>query len=221
MISLKAISAVITCGNWMNFEQEVRNYEKNAIEYIHVDVMDGTFVPNFMVGPDMVRHLHATTNIPLDIHLMAAKPEDKILWFPLREGDLFSFHMETSDDPGRCIRVIHEQGGLAGISLSPDLPVEALVPYMNELDFINVMCVRPGFAGQPILPGSRQRLEGVRRLADSTGRTIYVQVDGNVSFTNCSWMSELGANIFVAGTSSIYHKGGTFDDNVKRMRDVI
>lgn len=216
----KAISAVITCGNWLDFEEEVRKIEAAAIEYIHVDVMDGEFVPNYMVGPDLVRQLHRRTRVPLDVHLMAVRSEDKVPYFDLREGDLFSFHLDGSRDRTRCIQAAHDRGARVGISLSPDLRVEALEPYLNVLDFVNVMCVRPGFAGQALLPGSRERLAQVRRLADRTGREIAVEVDGNVSFENAAWMSALGADLFVGGTSSIYAPGD-FQKNVARMREVI
>lgn len=216
----KEISAVITCGNWLNFEQEIEKIEKNGIEYIHVDVMDGTLVPNYMVGTDMVRHLHRRTRVPLDIHLMAVRPEDKVAYFELRDGDLFSFHLDESEDPVRCIREIHKRGAGAGVSLSPELAVEALAPYLNELDYVNLMCVRPGFPGQKILPGSRERLILLRELLLSSGRRIPIEVDGNVSFQNAEWMSGLGAEIFAAGSSSIYALGN-FSDNVLRMREVI
>ena len=216
----KAISAVITCGNWLDFEGEIRKIEANSIEYIHVDVMDGEFVPNYMVGPDLVCQLHRRTNVPLDIHPKAFRPEDKIGYFELRPGDLFSFHLESSRDPGRCIRAIRDRGGKAGISLSPDLRLEALEPWLSELDFINLMCVRPGFAGQALLPGSQERLRQLRRLADRDGRELPVEVDGNVSFHNAAWMSLLGADLFVAGTSSIYSPG-SFQEHVTQLREVI
>lgn len=216
----KAISAVITCGNWLNFESEIQRLESNSIEYIHVDVMDGEFVPNYMVGPDLVRQLHHRTKIPLDIHLMAFRPEDKVDYFELRSGDLFSFHLESSRNPEACIRAIHARGGRAGISLSPDLQVEALTPYLPELDFVNLMCVRPGFAGQALLPSSQERLTQVCHLLGGSGRDIQVEVDGNVSFHNATWMSQLGAQIFVAGTSSIYAPGN-FQEHVTKLREVI
>ena len=220
MAKRKAISAVITCGDWLRFENEVAKIEENDIEYIHVDVMDGTLVPNFMLGPDIVRKRHQRTADPLDIHLMAVEPEEKIGYFELRPEDRLSFHLEGTLHPEACIRAIRRGGGQAGISLSPKIAVEAVVPYWEQLDYVNVMCVQPGFAGQPLWPGARERLTQVCRLAAGMNHHVEIEVDGNVSIQNAAWMSELGAELFVAGSSSIYGPG-CFCDNVKRLREAI
>lgn len=221
MNTTKQLSAVITCGDWLNFENEIRQIDEEKIEYIHVDIMDGLLVPNYMIGTDMVKILHKRTNTPLDIHLMAIEPEEKIAYFELKEHDLFSFHLEKSADRMRCIDLIHDRGAKAGISLSPQLAVEEIIPYLPRLDFINIMCVKPGFPGQKVLHGSKERIREVYELIKRQEHEILIEVDGNVSYEHAAWMSEAGANIFAAGSSSIYHKGDTFHNNVVKMRNII
>ncbi len=217
----KALSSVITCGNWLNFENEIKKIEEEGIEYIHVDVMDGIFVPNFMLGTDIVKVFHKRTEIPLDVHLMITEPERKISYFNLRQNDQCSFHLSSTRCPNECITQIRSNGSLVGISLSYTENVNDILPFVDDIDFINVVCVRPGFPGQKIIPGMKERVKEINDLINKTGRNILLEVDGNVDYENAKWMTRYGANIFAIGKTGVYAEGTNFHNNVLMMRKII
>ena len=211
------ISPSMMCADFLNLEKDIRAFEKLGIEYLHIDIMDGSFVPNYTLGTDYVRKLKETTKIPMDIHLMIDRPEDKLEWFEFGEGDYVSFHWEATKHVHRTIQRIKARGAKAMLALNPATPLCVLEDVITDLDAVLIMTVNPGFAGQNLV---RQTLDKIKRLRRMYAG-IEIEVDGNVSFENAVIMKGAGADIFVAGTSSIFAKGGTPEENTLKLRECI
>lgn len=217
----KYICPSIMCGNWLHFDETIRQFEDNNIDYIHIDIMDGEFVPNYTLGTDMVRMLHKTTQIPLDIHLMVVHPELKVDYFQVDEDDIITFHIEATRSPQAAIDKIKSKGCKVGIALSPDTNIQAVLPYLDQLDMITIMTVYPGFAGQPLIHYTLDKIVSLRKAVDALHKPFLLEVDGNVSFDNAVMMNKMGANAFVAGSSSLFRKDHSFEENVKHFRSII
>jgi len=187
-----------------------------GVEYLHMDIMDGCFVPNYTLGTDFVRRVIELARIPVDIHLMVERPEDKLEWFTFAEDDYVSFHYEATCHTHRAIQKIKARGAKAMLALCPATPLYVLEDVAGELDGVLVMTVNPGFAGQKLV---EQTLEKVKRVREKYPG-IEIEVDGNVSFDNAIKMRAAGADIFVAGSSSIF-SGGSLEDNIAKLRDCI
>jgi ribulose-phosphate 3-epimerase len=201
----------------MRLENDIRIFERHNIEYLHIDVMDGLFVPNYALGADFVKTVKNSTSIPLDIHLMIDRPEDKIGWFAFGAGDFISFHFEASRDPGKAARKIRERGGKAMMALSPATPIRVLSDFIDDLDDVLIMTVYPGFAGQKLAVGALDKIMRLRLAYP----LIEIEVDGNVSFENAARMRGAGADIFVAGSSSVFSKSDDLAGNIYKLRACI
>ena len=184
--------------------------------------MDGQFVPNFTLGTDFCRQMKAAADIPLDIHLMITNPEQKIGWFPIGENDLVSFHIESTQHPTAVIEAIRKAGGKPMVAISPNTPVKVLWPLFDQVDGVLVMTVRPGFAGQKMIPETLSKVTAVRAELDKRGKTdAIVEVDGNVSFENAVKMKAAGADLFVTGTSAMFSPAFSLTEGIARMRQII
>ena len=210
------ISASIMCSDFLNLEADLRAFEKLRVEYLHVDIMDGCFVPNYALGTDLVKRLKAATPIPLDIHLMIDRPEQKLDWFGFGENDNVTFHCEATKYPRRLIRMIKDRGALAMLALNPATPPCVLEEVADQLDAVLVLTVNPGFAGQRLVESTITKMAVLRNMYPG----IRIEADGNVSFENAVRMRAAGADIFVAGTSSIFSPGG-LEANMKKLRECI
>ena len=216
------ISPSLMCADFTRLSEELRKLEAGNIEYLHIDIMDGVFVPNFTLGTDFVKMLHRETTIPLDIHMMVTEPGDKLSWFEIGKGDYVSVHYEACTHIQRVLNTIRERGGKSMLALNPGTPLTVLDELLPDLDAVLVMTVNPGFAGQKLIPGTLDKIRRCRALLDERGYSnIEIECDGNVSFENAKKMKEAGANIFVAGTSSIYAKTGTMEENLIKLREAI
>ena len=210
------------CADFTRLSEELRKLEAGNIEYLHIDIMDGVFVPNFTLGTDFVKMLHRETTIPLDIHMMVTEPGDKLSWFEIGKGDYVSVHYEACTHIQRVLNTIRERGGKSMLALNPGTPLTVLDELLPDLDAVLVMTVNPGFAGQKLIPGTLDKIRRCRALLDERGYSnIEIECDGNVNFENAKKMKEAGANIFVAGTSSIYAKTGTMEENLIKLREAI
>jgi len=205
------------CADFLELGKSINAFEKLKMEYLHIDIMDGSFVPNYTLGTDYVKKLKEVTNIPLDIHLMIERPEDKVEWFDFGEGDLVSFHWEATNHAWRTISRIKSRGAMAMLALNPATPLCVLEDVMIGLDAVLIMTVNPGFAGQSLIP---QTIDKVRRLRESYPKLI-IEVDGNVSFENARILRDAGADIFVAGSSSVFAKTGSLEENTLKLRECI
>lgn len=211
------ISPSMMCANPLALSATLEVFEKNKIEYLHVDIMDGEFVPNYTLGLDYCNYLRGGCDIPLDIHLMVLRPEDKLAFFDIREGDMVSVHAEATCHLHRALMRIKEKGALAFVAINPATPVCVLEEVADVIDGVLVMTVNPGFAGQKMIPSTLDKIHRIRKRYPD----MVIEVDGNVSYENARLMKEAGANIFVVGTASVFSKSNTLDDGIRKMRNVI
>ena len=218
----KKISPSIMCVDFFELDRCIKDFEKNDIDLIHVDIMDGSFVPNFTLGTDFVRILKNKTNIPLDIHFMIHNPENKIGWFEFGKGDYVSVHYESTPHLHKTISAIKNRGAKAMVEINPATPINVLEGILDDIDAVLVMTVNPGFAGQKLVKSTLKKIKNLREYLDKNGyEHIEIEVDGNVSFENAKLMSEAGANIFVAGISSIFLKDFTITTGIKRLKKIV
>lgn len=218
----KKISPSVMCVDFFELDKYIKAFEKNDIDLIHVDIMDGHFVPNFTLGTDFVKVLKEKTNIPLDIHLMLEQPENKIDWFDIGENDYVSVHCESTYHLHKALMCIKERGAKAIVALNPATNIYAIEDVLDIIDGVLIMSVNPGFAGQKLISQSLKKIRNLRDFLDNNNYgNIEIEVDGNVSFENARLMSNAGANIFVAGTSSIFKKDMNIDTAIYRLREMI
>lgn len=202
------------CADPMNVGGVLK--ELTDADMLHIDVMDGQFVPNLMLGTEFCKALRAASDIPLDVHLMIYEPERKLSWFGIRPGDTVSVHAESTPHVHRALDMIKALGARAYVALNPGTPLSAAQPLLSEADGVLIMSVDPGFAGQKIIPSA---FEKVRALRETFGGDI--EVDGNVSFENALKMKEAGADVFVCGSSSVFARGASVKDNIKKLRGIL
>lgn len=216
----RMISPSMMCADPLRLRETLDTFEKTGIEYLHIDVMDGHFVPNFTLGTDYCRMLKANCRIPLDIHLMIEKPEEKLSWFDFGEGDIVSVHAESTAHLQKALAAIRERGAKAFVALNPATGINALENVLDNIDGAVVMAVNPGFAGQKMIPSALGKIKKLREYFDENGKAqAHIEVDGNVSFENAVKMKAAGADIFVAGTSSVFAKEMLLSDGIAKMRD--
>ena len=216
------ISPSIMCADFFGLKEYINLFEKYKIDMIHVDVMDGSFVPNYTLGTDFIRVLKKNTKIPMDIHLMIDNPEGKIDWFDFSEGDFVSVHAESTRHLHKAVSEIKQRDAKAGAALNPATPICMLENVLDDIDMVLLMTVNPGFAGQKLIPSMLDKIKNLRKYLDERGYgNIEIEVDGNVSFENARLMRQAGANIFVAGTSSLFCDGVMFGEAVQRFKDII
>ena len=222
MLSAK-ISPSLMCADIFRLREIVDDFEKCGIEYLHIDVMDGEFVPNFCLGTDYCRRLKAGTAIPLDIHLMVTKPLEKLGVFPFGEGDMVSVHHESDSRENTvcALKEIRAGGGVPFIAVNPDTSAETALEYADYIGGVLLMTVYPGFAGQKMVEGSLEKITLMRKLLDENGlKDIMIEVDGNVNYEKAPLMRRAGADLFVVGTSSILGPGDISANTVK-MRTLL
>ncbi len=210
------------CADILTLVDTLKTFEKNNIEYLHIDIMDGHFVPNFTLGTDYCKALKKITKIPLDIHLMINEPESKLDWFEFGEGDIVSVHAESTAHLQKALAAIKRRGAKAYVALNPATPLSVLDYILDDIDGVLVMAVNPGFAGQKMIPSALEKISEIKKLFAEKGLSDKkIEVDGNVSFENAVKMRDAGADIFVAGTSSIFSKNFTLDEGISEFRKVI
>ena len=215
------IAPSMMCADYRTFADLLRTFEAEKIEYLHIDVMDGVFVKNFTLGTDFCRRLRDMTGIPLDIHLMITEPEWKIDWFSPRPEEYVSVHAEATGHLQRALAKIREYGAKPMAALNPATPLSALDYVLDDIDAVLLMTVNPGFAGQKLIPQTLRKIADCRKYLDERGyRHVEIEVDGNVSFVNAEKMYAAGANIYVAGSSSVFC-GTDIAANITKLRNSV
>lgn len=214
--------SVMCMSEWRGAGDQLDQLIASGVELIHADVMDGEFVPNMMFGTDSIRNLRKACPIPLDLHMMIERPDDKLPWFDIQPGEYVSIHYETAKHLQRTLSYIRDRGAHPMVALNPSTPLFMLEDVLDEIDGVLVMAVNPGFAGQKLIPQMINKIARLRKMLDETGRqAMRIEVDGNVSFENAVKMRAAGADIFVCGTSSVFGKEASIPENVARVRECI
>ncbi|MBE7049708.1 MAG: ribulose-phosphate 3-epimerase [Ruminococcaceae bacterium] len=216
------ISPSIMCVDFFELDRYIKTFEHENIDLLHIDIMDGSFVQNYTLGTDFIKAIKHKTNIALDIHLMINKPENKLNWFDFGENDYVSVHYESTPHIHRALNMIKERGAKPMVALNPGTPISVIENLLDDIDAILVMTVNPGFAGQKLVKSTLKKIKSLREYLDREGHeNIEIEVDGNVSFENAKLMMESGANIFVAGTSSVFSKESTLNKNIEKFKEIL
>ena len=206
------------CADIFKLRETVDTFEKCDIELLHIDVMDGVFVPNLQLGTDYTRQLKNGSRIPVDIHLMIENPERHLASFAFGEGDYVSIHYETTKHVQKVLQAIRDRGAKALLAINPATPVEVAIDVLDDIDGFMLMTVNPGFAGQKMVPHAIDKIARARAFLDANGKKdAEIEVDGNVSIPNAIRMKAAGANIFVAGTSAVF-MGDSIEKNIEDFR---
>ncbi len=206
------LSPSILAADFARLGEQIEEACKAGAEYVHIDVMDGVFVPSISFGMPVIRTIRKVTDKVFDVHLMIVEPERYVKEFKACGADSITFHLEATEDAEETIALIRSLGCRVGMSIKPRTPVEAVRKYLSKLDMLLVMTVEPGFGGQQYIPESTERIRQVRQMADELGIDLDIQVDGGITRDNARVVLDAGANVIVAG-SAIF--GGNITDNVK------
>ena len=207
----------ILSADFARLGEQVREAEAAGADWIHVDVMDGHFVPNLTIGPLIVRALRPVTRLPLDVHLMIEQPERYLADFAAAGADGLTVHVETCPHLHRTIQQIRELGVRAGVALNPATPLTSLEPILPDVDLVLVMSVNPGFGGQSYIPGSTARIARLRAMLNDIGSAAELEVDGGINPATIGGAVQAGATVLVAG-SAIFNRRASVADNIRRLR---
>ena len=199
------IAPSILSANFADLGNEIKDVEKGGADYIHVDVMDGHFVPNITLGPMIVKAIRPITTLPLDVHLMIENPSQYIEAFADAGADYITIHVEADPHLHRTIQMIKSKGVKAGVVLNPGTPAESIKPILPDVDMVLLMTVNPGFGGQSFIPSVVPKIKQIRDWAHEVNPTLEIEVDGGINPETAAICAEAGADVFVAG-SAIYNQ---------------
>ncbi|MBR0535280.1 MAG: ribulose-phosphate 3-epimerase [Clostridia bacterium] len=203
----KLLSASLMCADLTDLKPAIAQLEDAKIDYLHMDVMDGAFVPNITLGFDLINAVKKSTSIPLDVHMMVNEPGRFIDRMELSADDIICVHYESDVHIHRTLEMIKNKGCRVGLAINPQTPVESIKYLTEYIDMLLVMTVSPGFAGQKMFLGAKKKVQDARKLLDEAGlRNVPIEVDGNINLENGKSMCESGAEIFVLGTSALFLK---------------
>ncbi len=212
------IAPSILAADFAKLGDEVRAIEQAGADLVHIDVMDGHFVPNLTIGPEVVRALRPLSSLPFDVHLMVSPADPFLAAFAEAGADILTIHPEAGPHVHRSIQLIKGLGKKVGLALNPGTPVELIDPLLKDIDLVLVMSVNPGFGGQSFIDGALGKLEALRRKIDSLERPIDLEVDGGINFETAPWAVAAGADLLVAGTATFKGGPASYAANIRRLR---
>ena len=216
MLPIKFAPSILS-ADFARLGEQVREAEAAGVDYIHVDVMDGHFVPNITIGPLVVRALRPVTDLPLDVHLMIEQPERYLADFAEAGANILTVHVETCPHLHRTVQQIKELGVKAGVTLNPATPLSTLEEILPDVDLVLIMSVNPGFGGQSYIPGSTSKIARLRSMLDAIGSKAEIEVDGGINTSTIREVADAGATVMVAG-SAIFNKKASVAENVQQLR---
>ncbi len=213
---MNLLSPSILAADCARLGEQIEKIQKAGAQYLHIDVMDGMFVPSISFGMCVISSLRKVSDLTFDVHLMVEEPTRYVADFAKSGADIITVHLEACSNVEETLEWIHSLGRRAGLSIKPSTPVSAVEPYLNKIDMLLVMTVEPGFGGQKYLPASTERIREARRLIQEKGLNVDIEVDGGITKENVSTVLEAGANVVVAG-SAIFR--GDIEENVRDMME--
>ncbi|MEE9290020.1 MAG: ribulose-phosphate 3-epimerase [Alphaproteobacteria bacterium] len=212
------IAPSILAADFARLGDEIAAVTEAGADLIHVDVMDGHFVPNITIGPDVIGALRSASSLPFDVHLMIAPVDCYIPAFAEAGADIITVHPESGPHLHRALQLIRSLGKKAGVALNPGTPVEAIDNVMGDVDLVLVMTVNPGFGGQAFIESQLAKIEAVRKRIDASGRDIDLEVDGGINAETAGRAVAAGADLLVAGTATFTGGAGAYAANIARLR---
>lgn len=216
------LGASIACANLARLEADLQQLCTGGIDSLHIDMMDGRFVPNFGLDFTLMETIGRVCDAPMDCHLMIEEPERYIDRAAAAGAQFITIHYEATRHAQKALAQIRETGARAGMALNPATPIECLEYLLDDIDFVTVMTVNPGAAGQRLIPAMLRKIADVRGMLEEAGRAgADIQVDGNVSFTHIPAMVDAGATMLVGGTSSVFHKDYSISEAIKTVRQIV
>ena len=214
------ISPSILSADFSKLGEEIKKLEKSGADLIHVDVMDGHFVPNLTIGPPVIKNLRKFTKLPFDVHLMISPVHQYIESYSNAGADIITIHPEATPNLKDTIKPIKSFGKKAGVSLNPKTGIGTLINEIENIDLILVMSVNPGFGGQKFLPEVLDKIKELKKIKDKNHYNYDIEVDGGINFTNSKIVLEAGANILVSGTTIFKENNGNIKSNIEKLKSM-